>query len=104
MTFSAGLSFLRLPASQIPSSGDESAKTSDEDELQEADDSDVAISSLMTSNKRRKLEQSDGKLDTTSPSTDCSLKAVKLVQTKASSKRKESTIMKVATPPAKNKV
>lgn len=97
------LSSLRLPASQIPSSGEESSKTSDEDELQEADDSDVSLSSLMTPNKRRKLERKDEKLDTTSPSTDSSLKAVKRVQTKASTQRKESTIMEVATPPAKNK-
>lgn len=71
------LSSIRLPTSQI--SRHESSKT------------------LRTSKKRIKLEQKDEKLDTTS------LKAGKDVQTKASTKRQERTVMEVATPPAKNK-
>lgn len=45
----------------------------------------------------------DDKLDTTSRSTDSSLRTVKCIQTKASTKRKESAVMKVAMSPAKNK-
>lgn len=71
------LSSVRLPAAQI--SGDESSQT------------------FRTSKKRRRLEQKDEKLDTTS------VKAVKDVQTKASTERRERTVVKGATPAAKNK-
>lgn len=71
------LGSIRLPTSQI--SRHESSKT------------------LRTFKKRIKLEQKEEKLDTTS------LKAVKDVQTKASTKRQDTTVTKVATPPAKNK-
>lgn len=94
------LSSLPLPASQIPSRGDESSKTSDEDEPQETDDSDVSVSSFITSQKRRKWEQNDEKLDT-SPSRGA--EAVRSVQNKAGTKHKERKMMDVTTRPATNR-
>lgn len=97
------LSSLSLPASQIPGRGHESSKTSDEDELQETDDSDVSVSSFITLHKRRKREQKDEKLDT-SPSTGSEgTGAVGSVQNKAGIKHKERKMMKVTTRPASNK-
>lgn len=94
------LSSLPLPASQIPSRGDESSKTSDEDEPQETDDSDVSVSSFITSHKRRKWEQKDEKLDT-SPSRGSEV--VRSVQNKAGIKHKDRKMMDVTTRPASNK-
>lgn len=93
------LSSLSLPASQIPGRGDESS--SDEDEPQETDDSDVSVSGFITSHKRRKREQKDEKLDTNPPTGSEGAEASASVQNTASNK--ERRMMEVTTGPASNK-